>query len=42
MFRPSDHWQVDKTLKECNQHMLLNEEFSDVTFVVDYKDAAEK
>ena len=42
MCKSSEHWQVDKTLTECNRHMLLNEEFSDVTFVLDYKDAKEK
>ena len=33
------HWQDDKTLAECNQHMWMNTKFSDVTFKLDYKDA---
>ena len=38
----AEHWQVDKSLLECNQYMMQHEEHSDVTFILDYKDAKEK
>ena len=36
----SEHWQVDKTLAQCNMYMLEND-FSDVTFSVHNKHAKE-
>ena len=33
----TDHWQVDKSLAECNQFMLENNFYHDVTFTLDYK-----
>ena len=39
----SDHWQVDKSLLECNRHMLEEEfVFNDVTFKLDYAHAEEQ
>ena len=32
-----EHWQVDKSLTECNQFMLENNFYHDVTFTLDYK-----
>ena len=33
----TDHWQVGKSLTECNQFMLENNFYYDVTFTLDYK-----
>ena len=33
----SDHWQDGKTLQECNLYLMENE-FSDITFRLYYKD----
>ena len=39
----SDHWQVDKSLQECNSHMLEEDFFfNDVTFKLAYKHAKEE
>ena len=38
----SEHWQVDKSLGECNMYMLEKEEFSDVTFKVHNQHAQEQ
>jgi hypothetical protein len=38
MAQGKEHWQVDKTLQQCNQHLLENpHHFSDVTFRVHCK-----